>query len=154
MVLLINRMPSTTFKPLMKIRTATHDDIAAIAALHRACLEKTWNTDSFEHFISSTHHAIEIVENKEIIGFLITQTLDAETEIISLAVSLTHRRQHIASALLNSISTPSCFLEVRADNAPAIALYQHHGFTETGRRKDYYTTPEGKIDALILKRIS
>ena len=41
-------------------------------------------------------------------------------------------------------------LEVRASNAPAIALYRKHGFQEAGRRKDYYRDPTE--DALLLTR--
>ena len=41
-------------------------------------------------------------------------------------------------------------LEVRASNAPAIALYRKHGFEEAGRRKNYYTKPAE--DAIIMTR--
>ena len=39
-------------------------------------------------------------------------------------------------------------LEVRASNAPAIALYRKHGFQEAGRRKNYYQQP--REDAIII----
>mgnify|MGYP001105239865 CR=1 FL=1 len=41
-------------------------------------------------------------------------------------------------------------LEVRASNAPAIALYRKHGFQEAGRRKNYYDHP--KEDAIIMTK--
>ena len=41
-------------------------------------------------------------------------------------------------------------LEVRAGNAPAIALYEKHGFYEVGRRKGYYDDP--KEDAILMTR--
>ena len=45
----------------------------------------------------------------------------------------------------------SLALEVRASNAPAIALYEQLGFQQVGRRPNYYRNP--KEDALILKKV-
>ena len=43
------------------------------------------------------------------------------------------------------------FLEVRADNAAAKALYSSKGYTETGLRPEYYTLEDGtKADATIM----
>jgi ribosomal-protein-alanine N-acetyltransferase len=41
-------------------------------------------------------------------------------------------------------------LEVAANNEAAIHLYQAFGFKPAGTRKQYYQTPEGRMDALIL----
>jgi ribosomal-protein-alanine N-acetyltransferase len=46
------------------------------------------------------------------------------------------------------------FLEVADDNEAAIALYAKCGYSESGRRKNYYSPPKGpKLDALILRKI-
>jgi ribosomal-protein-alanine N-acetyltransferase len=39
---------------------------------------------------------------------------------------------------------------VRADNAPALALYARHGFQELSVRRRYYQP--GDVDALVLRR--
>lgn len=39
-------------------------------------------------------------------------------------------------------------LEVRASNAPAIALYRKHGFQTVGQRRNYYQKPDE--DALLM----
>jgi ribosomal-protein-alanine N-acetyltransferase len=45
-------------------------------------------------------------------------------------------------------------LEVR-DGNPAIKLYSRSGFSEVGRRKNYYTGRDGQIyDALTLTRLA
>ncbi|GHT92107.1 ribosomal-protein-alanine acetyltransferase [Betaproteobacteria bacterium] len=44
------------------------------------------------------------------------------------------------------------FLEVRPSNTAAIALYQRLGFAEIGRRKRYYPAPEGREDAIVMRR--
>ena len=135
----------------MMIRDATAQDIPAIAGLHAASLDKNWSQDSFQHFITSENHNIMVAEKDgALIGFLITQTVADETEIISIATHPDHRRDGIASSLMAHIKSP-CFLEVRKDNNAAITFYAKHNFTQVGIRKDYYSTPNGKINALILR---
>ncbi|HBV40592.1 MAG TPA: ribosomal-protein-alanine N-acetyltransferase, partial [Erwinia sp.] len=42
------------------------------------------------------------------------------------------------------------WLEVRASNHAAIALYQQLDFNEVSVRRNYYPTAEGKEDAIIM----
>ena len=46
----------------------------------------------------------------------------------------------------------TAFLEVRASNRPAIALYLSEGFSEVGQRRGYYPDGEGREDALVFAR--
>ena len=60
------------------------------------------------------------------------------------------------SRLLNSLSDhklESVFLEVRPSNKTAINLYGKNGFEIVGRRKNYYSTFNGREDALVMKRM-
>ena len=76
-----------------------------------------------------------------------------------LAVAQDYQRQGIASQLFATLNNElqadkieSLLLEVRADNAPAIALYQQQGFDEIHRRKDYYQhSHKPAMDALIMQ---
>ena len=68
-----------------------------------------------------------------------------------------YRRKGIAEALVDGLvealkerGSHCLTLEVRASNAPAIALYEKLGFSEIGRRKNYYRNP--REDALILRK--
>lgn len=77
------------------------------------------------------------------------------TQLDSIAVHPSSRRQGLGATLLRAILTWSArnnarhvALEVRAGNAPAIALYQQCGLRPEGRRPRYYTDPEE--DALLL----
>jgi len=137
----------------MMIRRASLNDVPAIATLHRDALSKNWSRESFEQFITSPTNYVWIAEQEStLIAFLITQTVAGETEIISLAVAPEHRREGIASQMMQHAPAP-CFLEVRADNENAIAFYQKHNFLEVGCRKNYYSTSTGKVDALIMQKL-
>lgn len=77
-------------------------------------------------------------------------------QVMTLAVDRGHRRRGLGSALLTaligharSLAAPAVLLEVRVDNAEAIALYQREGFVVLGRRKRYYQ-PED-VDAWTMR---
>jgi ribosomal-protein-alanine N-acetyltransferase len=76
---------------------------------------------------------------------------------MNVAVHPDFRRRGIAEALVNrlveelkAIDSHSLTLEVRASNVPAISLYEKLGFSEVGRRKNYYRNP--REDALIMRK--
>ena len=97
------------------------------------------------------------VENATVVGYVGSQTVCGETEMMNVAVHPNWRRKGIAEQLihrlitdLNQMGSTCLSLEVRASNAPAIALYQKLDFRVAGRRPNYYRNP--KEDALILRK--
>ena len=77
-----------------------------------------------------------------------------EGNLDNIAVAPDYRRRGVADALLGAVTgfgrahLAALLLEVRASNAPAIALYEKHGFAAVGRRKNYYEAP--KEDAILM----
>ncbi len=53
-------------------------------------------------------------------------------------------------ASLPAAGVASCYLEVRASNRPAIALYTRHGFAPDRVRRGYYDSPPE--DAVCMSR--
>lgn len=87
-------------------------------------------------------------------GFLIGRETGNEAEVLNLAVAPEKRRRGVGGALLNAAGEEfrtrgvrRWFLEVRESNAAAIAFYQKHGFSKSGRREGYYRDP---IEAAIV----
>ena len=77
------------------------------------------------------------------------RSLGEEAEILDLAVHPSRRRQGHASFLMENFlahvaqsAVQGIFLEVRASNAAAIALYGKFGFCVSGRRPRYYRKPD------------
>lgn len=90
-------------------------------------------------------------------GFAIGRSIAGEAELITIAVDPGARRQGTGRALLTAFEAEAdadhLFLEVAADNAPAIALYRSAGWQDTGRRKAYYKRPTGPaVDALTMSK--
>ena len=89
-------------------------------------------------------------------ALLCTQTVQDEGEVYRIGVLPGCRRQGLARMLLTAWlehaaarGVRSVSLDVRAGNAPAIALYRALGFADAARRRGYYAAP--REDALIMR---
>lgn len=87
----------------------------------------------------------------EIVGFIVLQSLSGEWEISNLAIKTLYQGKGLASDLLAVAleRDEPVFLEVRASNRVALALYKKFGFEELAIRPDYYHCP--KEDAILMK---
>jgi [ribosomal protein S18]-alanine N-acetyltransferase len=90
-----------------------------------------------------------------IAGYIVGRMGADELHINNVAVRESYRRRGIGRALLDLIleegkrsRVPYAFLELRAGNFAALALYQEHGFRVTSRRSRYYSDPVE--DALVM----
>lgn len=83
---------------------------------------------------------------------------DPEFEIHTIAVDPEHQRRGLGRLLMEQLMHAAdsfdgqVFLEVRTDNAPAIAMYEAFGFVNQGVRRNYYQ-PSG-ADAYTMSRPS
>lgn len=129
-----------------------------LAALHARCFTtpRPWSAKEFESLLGSK--GVFLCTSPG--GFLMGRAAGPEAELLTLAVDPDKRRQGIASTLVAAFESTArqqgavdLFLEVAADNAAAIALYQAHGFKKAGIRKDYYAAPNGQhVEAFVLKK--
>ena len=92
-----------------------------------------------------------------LVGFIATNNLSPEGEILSVAVDEKARNNGVGKALLSHAlgylktkGVDKVFLEVAVDNVAAIALYRGAGFEDLYVRKDYYNDHGHGVDALIL----
>lgn len=131
----------------------------ALALLHARCFRSPppWSAADFAGLLADPL-AFLLVEGDA--GFLIGRAVAGEAELLTLAVAPEARRRGLARSLVARFlyqarvrGADRAFLEVAADNAAAIALYESTGFTLFGRRRGYYHAPDGtRTDALVLAR--
>jgi ribosomal-protein-alanine N-acetyltransferase len=98
---------------------------------------------------------LEQVKTDQIAGYIVARLAGNELHINNVAVRVEYRCRGIGSALLTRIMEQGqellatvAFLEVRAGNSLAQALYEKCGFRGVGRRRNYYSSP--LEDALIM----
>ena len=100
-------------------------------------------------------------DNNKVIGYCLYQVIFEQAEILRIGTHPDYQRQSIASQLFATLNNElinnkveSLLLEVRADNAPALALYEQQAFAVIHTRKNYYQLPhQPSVDALILQRV-
>lgn len=142
---------------MILIRAAGSDDIPEIAAIERECFSPPWSEKSLAEELDSTDTFFAVAaEDGRVVGFCIARAAGDEAELYQIAVRERDRRRGAASALMDAMlawarasGATRVFLEVRAGNAPAAALYEKHGFSVICTRKDYYSAPVE--DALIMR---
>ena len=132
--------------------------VSQVAALERICFADPWSEMSIASELQNLwSYWLVALEDGRVIGYVGSQSSIDEADIMNVAVHPDFRRQGIAEALINRLVADlkerdiyALLLEVRVSNTPAITLYEKLGFSQVGRRKNYYHNP--KEDALILRK--
>ncbi len=138
------------------IRAATPQDAAELAALHAGSFPESWSAAAMAALLEG-EGALGLIGPA---GFILVRAVAGEAEILTLAVEPGARRHGVGRALVIAAANAaartgaqSLFLEVAADNAPALALYDRCGFEPVGRRRGYYRRAGGQaMDALVLRK--
>lgn len=140
----------------MKIIPMNESHVAQVAALEKQCFSDPWSENSVASELENPLSLWLIAEEDgAVCGYVGSQTVLDETDMMNIAVHPDCRGKGIAAALITELvsrlkarGSRVLRLEVRESNFSAIALYEALGFTQLGLRKNYYRNP--KENALIL----
>lgn len=132
--------------------------VPQIAQLERECFSDPWSQASIGAELENPL-SFWLVDEEDgaVTGYVGSQSVPPESDLMNLAVAPAYRRQGRAAALMKALmralagqGMESLTLEVRVSNLPARTLYAALGFAEVGRRPNYYVKPVE--DALILRK--
>ncbi|HIR85170.1 MAG TPA: ribosomal protein S18-alanine N-acetyltransferase [Candidatus Galloscillospira excrementavium] len=139
-----------------KLVPMDRSNVADVEAIERECFAQPWSADMLaqELYNDSASYILAVAEDGTALGYAgLTVVLD-EGSIDKVAVKGKYRRMGVADALVDAFvrfgraHLAFLTLEVRASNQAAIALYLKHGFTQVGRRKNYYAAEHE--DAILM----
>lgn len=142
-----------------KIETCQLSDVHDLMAIEQQCHSFPWSQNNFVTCFSSGYIIRKLLHKRAVIGFYILHTLPRiqEGTLMDICVLPSYQGQGIGSILMKDMRERllsqrifTVFLEVRATNASAIALYEKYGFISTGVRKDYYPAKSGREDAVLM----
>lgn len=132
--------------------------VEQIATLEVQCFSDPWSINAIHSELKNPLSLwLVALDGETVAGYVGSQSVLDEADMMNLAVAPDYRRQGIAKNLIRNLigmlkanGVVRLFLEVRVSNQSAIRLYEKLGFSEVGRRPGYYTNP--KEDALILRK--
>ena len=147
------------------ISRMTEHDLLEVVTLEETCGLSRWGWEAYHAELAQEKNSIMLVSRvgndeeassgQQVRAFIAARLVADELHINNVAVKHDYRRLGIAKKLLETVldeaarrGARTAFLEVRAGNAPAQALYARCGFRVTGRRPGYYTQPVE--DALVM----
>jgi ribosomal-protein-alanine N-acetyltransferase len=141
----------------VEIRAAREDDIDAVAAIEREVFADPWSRRSFADLILS-HHVVFLTAARgdSVVGYALVLVAGLDSELANLAVDRDAQGLGVGRRLLGEACRAArarnaldMWLEVRASNAAALALYEGARFARVGRRARYYTKPVE--DAIVMR---
>ena len=132
--------------------------VAQIAELEKVCFSDPWSENSIATELSNRlAYWLVALDGEKVVGYVGSQTVLGQTDMMNIAVDPDYRRQGVGQALVEKLiiglqqrGSEALMLEVRVSNSSAISLYEKLGFTLAGRRPNYYRNP--REDALILRK--
>jgi [ribosomal protein S18]-alanine N-acetyltransferase len=144
----------------MNVRPASVDDLDAIMALERASFPTdAWSEPMMREELSSPYGWYVVAEEAgRLAGYAGLRAprnaTDADIQTITIAEAFRGRGRGrmLLAALLEEAGrrrVREVYLEVRADNPVAQALYTSEGFAEVGRRPHYYQPDD--VDAVVMR---
>ena len=136
----------------------TADHVSQVAELEKICFSDPWSEKSIASELTNPlSFWLVAVEGDKVAGYVGSQSVMGESDMMNVAVHPDFRRKGVAELLVRELVAAlakkdnHCLtLEVRASNVSAISLYEKLGFAQIGLRKNYYRNP--KEDALILRK--
>lgn len=140
----------------IEIRPARAGDIDRIMVIERENFSVPWPREGFEFELECPESLFFVAADGDALaGFAILRTAYEEGELFNIAVDTVCRRRGVGRQLLDTVlyeaarkEVKTVFLEVRASNEAAKALYLSRGFEAVGLRRGYYDKP--KEDAIVM----
>lgn len=135
----------------------TPADLEAVTDLTRRADPFGWTLRNFSDAHASGNTLTVLTVDGVTTGIAAVMHVLDESELLEIAVQPAMQGRGYGKALLAQAialarrnGAVRMFLEVRESNARARKMYTSFGFEETGRRKNYYPTENGREDAILM----
>lgn len=154
---------------MVKIREFQLDDKQALQDCLLQCLadhseNSSWSLDDLCQAATKLHYQLRVVEQRveqinKLVAYCLFNMVSDECNLLYIAVVPAMQQRGLGRQLIEDLliqcrqkNIQSVFLEVRESNQAANALYLAMGFSEFGRRPDYYPALNVKAERSAIEK--
>jgi [ribosomal protein S18]-alanine N-acetyltransferase len=151
-------------EPEVQFQALTADWLDRVLDIENTVYPHPWSRANFEDSIQ-TGYQMQVLTSEssadlDILGYFIAMKGFEEVHLLNITVAETYQRQGWARVMLDALAVWSrgqgaawLWLEVRANNERALAVYKAQGFNLISVRQDYYPKgpkANGREDAIVM----
>lgn len=151
---------SAVLRPAPALRPMTMADLDSVLAVEALCYSFPWTRGNFIDSLAAGYHAQLLEQDAQLLGYFVAMEGVQEMHLLNLSVAPDWQHRGLARGMLDALqqhclqhALPVLWLEVRASNARARALYARRGFEEIGLRRNYYPAAMGREDAVVMRLV-
>lgn len=125
------------------VRPVTVDNFAEMLAIEERAHAHPWRASHLQSSLQQ-HHCFGVYAGTALCAYAVVALVADEAELLLFVVDIKFQGRGLAKAFLYRLlanlhqSAERVFLEVRASNGKAMAVYEHCGFNQVGVRPGYY----------------
>lgn len=139
----------------------TAGDLGAVVEIENAVYSHPWTRGNFQDSLYSGYQAQTLCDGGLLLGYFLVMLAVDEAHLLNVSVAAAHQHRGLGRMLLDQATTVarrhgmrSMLLEVRESNAHAIKVYKQYGFSELGRRKNYYPAADNTREGAIVMSLA
>ena len=140
----------------IEIVLMSEEDLDVVLQIENRVYVDGWTRMIFKDCMRVGYHCYSLYSDKKLIGYGLFTSAVEEAHLLNIAIAPEFQGRGIGRQFLNVLmhlmqnsGAETLFLEVRSSATAAQSLYQKMGFSEIGRRKEYYVAMHGREDALV-----
>jgi len=148
---------SAQLETIVSFRPMQLTDIDAVMQIEPTIYSHPWTRGNFSDSIHSGYSAWMMMQGQHIVGYALMMLVLDEAHLLNLSIDKPFQKQGFGKMLIEKMckiakqyKAANMFLEVRASNIAAIALYENVGFNEMSIRRNYYPAHGGREDAVLM----
>ena len=135
-------------------------NLDAVFAIEQVVYPHPWTRGNFVDSLAAGYSAWTLYDGAELVGYFLIMAAVDEAHLLNVSVAAERQGQGLGRYLLDKVAAcarglgaTSVLLEVRPSNQRALEVYLRHGYTEIGRRKNYYPAHHGQREEAIVMRL-